>query len=93
MKVNFNKNFKTFDGHDTPEIMAMVVAQALYNHGSGKPVSADKKFQAYRLSQLIIREQGNVEITTEDATLIKEICSEVLTAGGYGQVYETIENC
>ena len=31
------------------------------------------------------------EITTEEGTLIKEVCGESLTAGGYGQVYELIE--
>lgn len=34
---------------------------------------------------------GILEITTEEGTLIKEVCGESLTAGGYGQVYELIE--
>ena len=28
---------------------------------------------------------------SEDITLIKEVCGECLTAGGYGQVYELVE--
>ena len=92
MRIDFSRHFKTFDGKDTTETMADVIAQALFNHGNAKPVSADTKYQAYRLSQQILRNPTAVHILTEDATLIKEVCSEVLTAGGYGQVYETIEN-
>ena len=33
---------------------------------------------------------GN-ELGGEEGTLIKEVCGESLTAGGYGQVYELIE--
>jgi len=43
------------------------------------------------LCQRIIQGGGILEITTEEGTLIKEVCGESLTAGGYGQVYELIE--
>ena len=46
---------------------------------------------AYVLCQRIIQGGGILEITTEEGTLIKEVCGECLTAGGYGQVYELIE--
>lgn len=92
MRINFSRHFKTFDGKETPETMADVIAQALFNHGNAKPVSAETKYRAYRLSQQILRSPEAVHLLTEDATLIKEVCSEVLTAGGYGQVFETIEN-
>ena len=48
----------------------------------------DDKFRAYVLCQRIIQGGGILEITTEEGTLIKEVCGECLTAGGYGQVYD-----
>lgn len=63
----------------------------LFNYGKDKPVGRDEKFKAYVLCQRIIQGGGIMEITTEEGTLIKEVCGESLTAGGYGQVYELIE--
>ena len=92
MKVNFNKRFRLYDGKESPESIANVVAQALYNHGSAKPVDAKEKYRAYVLSTQIVSQDGEIDITTEDATLIKNVCGEGLTSGGYGQVYEIIED-
>lgn len=91
MKVNFNVNFRTFTGEETQERIADVVAQSLYNYGKDKLVKRDDKFTAYVLCQRIMQNPSDVEITTEEATLIKEACADVLTAGGYGQVYQLIE--
>ena len=65
--------------------------EALFNYGKDKPVGRDEKFKAYVLCQRIIQGGGILEVTTEEGTLIKEVCGESLTAGGYGQVYELIE--
>lgn len=92
MKINFNKHFKTYDGKESPEVMSVVIAQALFAAGGGNTMDAEQKFKAYRLSQTLINSPGEVEITTEEATLIKNVCNRTLTAGGYGQVYDTIEN-
>lgn len=92
MKINFNKNFKGLHGEETQDLISVLVAQALYNYGAEKSVKHEEKFKAYRLSQLIIGNPDEVEITTEEATLIKSICGECFTAGGYGQIYELIEN-
>ena len=92
MKVDFNSPFKGFDGRELAgDNIAMSVAEALFNYGKDKPVARDEKFKAYALCQRIIQNEGKLEITTEEGTLIKEVCGECLTAGGYGQVYELIE--
>ncbi|WP_455670221.1 hypothetical protein [Phocaeicola faecalis] len=92
MKVNLNKKFKDFRGNElSGDNIALSIAEALFFYGKDKPVNRDDKFKAYCLSQKIIQNDGIIEITTEEATLIKEICGEGLTAGGYGQVYELIE--
>ena len=87
MKVDLNRRFRGFDGNELGgDNIATAVAEALFNYGKDKPVGRDEKFKAYVLCQRIIQ-----EITTEEGTLIKEVCGESLTAGGYGQVYELIE--
>ena len=92
MKVDFNRKFKNYDGVELAgQNIASAVAEALFNYGKDKPVGRDEKFKAYVLCQRIIQGGGILEITTEEGTLIKEVCGESLTAGGYGQVYELIE--
>lgn len=92
MTINFNKHFKTVSGTETSDLMYMVVAQILFNYGHDTMAKKDDKLKAYFLSQSIMRNPDAVNVTSEDATFIKKACSESLTAGGYGQVYETIEN-
>ena len=107
MKVDLNRRFRGFDGNELGgDNIATAVAEALFNYGKDKPVGRsrglgdvykrqpvgrDEKFKAYVLCQRIIQGGGILEITTEEGTLIKEVCGESLTAGGYGQVYELIE--
>jgi hypothetical protein len=92
MKVDFNKNFRNYNGLElTGQNIAYAVAEALFNYGKEKPVLREDKFRAYVLCQRIIQNNGILDITTEEATLVKEVCGECLTAGGYGQVYELIE--
>ena len=92
MKVDLNRRFKDFNGNEFGgDTIATAVAEALFNYGKEKPVGRDEKFKAYVLCQRIIQNGGVLEITTEEGTLIKEVCGECLTAGGYGQVYKLIE--
>ena len=92
MKVDLNRRFKGFNGNELGgDTIATAVAEALFNYGKEKPVGRDEKFKAYVLCQRIIQNGGVLEITTEEGTLIKEVCGECLTAGGYGQVYKLIE--
>ena len=92
MTVDFDKKFKSFSGEETPDSMAATVAQILFNYGHDVPATKEDKLRAYFLSQKIMITPRQVSITAEEAAFIKKICGEVLTAGGYGQVYETIEN-
>lgn len=92
MKVNFNKKFKNFDGSEMEgETIAMMVAKSLFTYGNADPVDVDTKFRAYMLWQKIAHATGDVEITVEEAALIKEVCGKSLVAGGYGQVCGIIE--
>lgn len=89
MKVNFNVPFKNYKGQETKEIIADKVSEALYALGS--EVGNDRKYSAYKVCKRINESPSEVEISTEEATLVKDVCAEFLVAGGYGQVCDLIE--
>lgn len=92
MKVDLNRRFRGFKGNELDgDNVATAVAEALFNYGKDKPVGRDEKFKAYVLCRRIIQGGGVLDLESEDVTLIKEVCGESLTAGGYGQVYELVE--
>lgn len=92
MKVDLSRRFRGFKGNELDgDNVATAVAEALFNYGKDKPVGRDEKFKAYVLCQRIIQGGGVLDLESEDVTLIKEVCGESLTAGGYGQVYELVE--
>lgn len=100
MKVNFYDSFKDFDGlplqiNGEMQIIGRIVAQCLFNGTGIRPsgnqqTDADKKLRAYRLCIQIMDAGGEIDITAEDAVLIKEAVSG-LTPGCYSQVVKLIE--
>lgn len=100
MKVNFYDCFKDFDGqplhiNGEPQLVSRIVAQCLFNGTGIRPsgnqqTDADKKLRAYRLCMQIMDAAGEIDITAEDAVLIKEAVSG-LTPGCYSQVVQLIE--
>lgn len=50
-----------------------------------------KSCSAYKMLQQIINNRGVLDIETEDATLLKEICADFFVSGAYGQIYDLIE--
>lgn len=102
MKVNLNKNlldfrgkeaFELVDGKERKKSLRDMVSEALYAAGVNQQKSMEmaKKLRAYKMLQQIINNRGVLDIETEDATLLKEICAEFFTAGAYGQIHELIE--
>ena len=100
MKVNFYDCFKDFDGqplhiNGEPQLVSRIVAQCLFNGTGIRPsgnqqTDADKKLRAYRLCMQIMDAVGEIDITAEDAVLIKEAFSG-LTPGCYSQLVKLIE--
>lgn len=100
MRVNFYDCFKDFDGqplhiNGEPQLVSRIVAQCLFNGTGIRPsgnqqTDADKKLRAYRLCMQIMDAVGEIDITAEDAVLIKEAVSG-LTPGCYSQVVKLIE--
>lgn len=92
MKINLNVPFKNFKGQESKEIIGDKVAEALFTAGTqSNQISNESKYKAYKVCKKIGEASGEVEISTEEATLIKEVCINFLVAGAYGQVVELIE--
>lgn len=102
MKVNLNRNLLDFKGQEVVELvngkekkksLRDMVSEALYAAGmnSKKDMEMSKKLRAYKMLQQVINNRGVLDIETEDATLLKEICADFFTAGAYGQIYDLIE--
>lgn len=60
--------------------------------GGGVPLSPDRKYALHKISRKIARHPGEVDITTEEGSLLKEVAAEAYSCGAYGQVVDIIEN-
>lgn len=95
MKRNFNRVIRDFDGQPLKnaggkeEKMGELIARQLFAVNYGK--NADEKLRAYKLCNKLVSNPENAEITTEDATMIKEVMAGTCAAGLYGQVVDLIE--
>lgn len=99
MKVNFDKPFTDADGQavmvgDQKQMISERLGFMLFNlvQIKGQPATPEQKYEAYCLLRKIKQNPGEVEITTEEGTLLKDIAAEALSAGAYGQIYDIIEN-
>ena len=92
MKVDLNRKFKDFKGLETENIISDKVA--LYSAGATPEfaIKREDKFRAYKLCKSIMDNNGAIELSSEDISLIKEICSTFFTAGAYGQIHEILES-
>lgn len=95
MKVNFNQAFKNFDGTAISEgskdkMISTMVASFLF---LGQDLTtADEKMMSANLSQRIYSAKGAVELSLEEAALIKKLAGQSLIAGAYAQVVNLLED-
>jgi hypothetical protein len=94
MKVNLNHCFvdafgKQIEKSNIAEKLGMV----LFNLSTvnGAPLGGAKKYEAYSLCHRIASNPEAVELTVEEAALLKDVCAEQLSAGAYGQIVDLIE--
>lgn len=101
MKLNFDKTFTDCFGNEvinektgTATNIAESLCMVIFNLNSvgGAPLPPDKKYDLHKISLKIAGDPGNVELTTEEATLLKEVAAEAYSCGAYGQVVDIIEN-
>lgn len=104
MKVNFNQAFKSFDGTEVtepyevkegvtkhrPKMISTMVASFLFL-GEGL-TSVEEKMMSANLSQRIYSATEPVEISVEEASLIKQLAGKTLIAGAYAQVVNLLED-
>lgn len=97
MNRNFKVAMKGYDGNvlkngkGEPQMVSDVVGLYLYTAGSKKPFEPADKMRAYRLSVKMQENPESVNLEAEDITLIKEVISDQLVAGAYGQIVELLE--
>ena len=102
MKVNLDKEFRDCfgspitekrGGRDVPLRVGERLARSLFNLSAldGKPLGQEEKYTAYSLSRRIARHPAEVELTTEEASFVKRVSAEQLSAGAYGFVADLIE--
>lgn len=104
MRLNFHVAFKNAAGDDAYEtingdkhvqMIDDVVCQGLFD-GRFLKLSGEEckdarlKLQAFELYQKIRTANGEVEITAEEASMIKQMAL-ILSPGAYGQIYQLIE--
>lgn len=99
MKVNLNQPFRDVKGNPVKlngadHLISDAVSFSLFNLAQigGQPANAEQKYHAYSLFKKVQANPSEVEISTEDATFIKQVTVEVLSAGAYGQLVDIIES-
>lgn len=101
MKLNFDKTFtdcfgkevvneKTGKGTNIAESLCMVIFNL--NNVGGSPLPPEKKYDLHKICRKIADNPGDVELTTEEGSLLKEVAAEAYKCGAYGQVVDIIEN-
>ena len=96
MKVDFNKAIKDFKGKEvknpeTNEVQTLKDVVCIRLFSAGDNLSAEEKYEAYKLMVKISPSKSAVEIEDKDSVLIKKICEKSLTAGAYGQLVELLK--
>lgn len=100
MKINFNQPFIGYNGktaivNGEPQKVKDLLSQILFSGDflQGKTENKGKcMLMSYDLSQRIYKTEAEIDITVEEATLIKEAAEHsIASAGGYAQVVNLIE--
>ena len=73
-----------------PKMISVMVASVLFIGKECKTV--EEKMTAFNLSQRIYKAKGAIEISPEDAVLIKRLTAESLIAGAYALVANVVED-
>lgn len=98
MKVNLRKEIVGADGtpmtvKDKKQYISDHVCQILWQmeEVEGAAATAEQKYRAYKLMQRIAANPDEVEMESEDVTLVKNVAVKCFRAGVYGQIVDAIE--
>lgn len=94
MKVNFNQKIKNHRGEEVEIIISEKLSELMWFAGSqaDSQFTREEKFKAYKISQKLIANNGNIEIDVDEASFIKDMSGKYLAAGVFGQICDIIEN-
>jgi hypothetical protein len=95
MRVNFNVPFTNYKGdaivkEGKEQLIKDVLASIMFEGSWISSTSPEEKLSAYDISLRVYAAEGEIEITTEEASLIKR-GAQILNAAGYSQIYKLIE--
>ncbi len=101
-KMNFKKPFVDCFGNPVEEVkdgqkvqveISHSLAKSLFNLVtlSNTPLTPEEKLTAYKISKQMAEHPEEVELTTEDASFLKRVAGQLMSAGAYGQIYDIIE--
>ena len=93
MKCNFNTILVDAKGNPVvqdgePLTSKTIICPILFSAGEG--YTQEEKYKAYRIMRKI-EDTDEVELTSEEVTLIKKIIAPQLSVGAYGQIVEILE--
>lgn len=98
MKINLRKEIVGADGSpmtvkDKKQYICDHVCQILWQmeEVEGNAATAEQKYRAYKLMQRIAANPDEVEMESEDVTLVKNLALKCFRAGVYGQIVDAIE--
>jgi len=107
MKKDFNKPFLTLKGEPCkvqgvdengnevmkPQLISDELGALFFSAtGSDKlPLSGEEKLRLAKIAQQMATHPSEVDVTSEDITLIKRILEPTCSAGAYLQVYNILE--
>ena len=98
MKVNLNVPFMNYKGlvitkmveGTYVDVIAPILFSGEWRDERVNALSGDEKIRAYSLSLKIYQSTGDIEISAEEALMIKE-AALVLSPGGYAQIVKLID--
>ena len=95
-KYNFDKPFVGFDGkpiieqgetvHIGERLSFFLFSISTLN---SQMMGQEQKYQAYKLMRKL-QKGGEVELTEEEKTLVKQVAAETFSVGAYGQIVEIL---
>ena len=78
----------------TPTMANEEIAVYLFNLANlkGVPLTPEQKYRTYNLCRRVSSSPESLDLTTEEACLIKDVCCEKMSSGAYGQIVDMIED-
>ena len=93
MKVNLKTSLKAFDGADVTDATGPVLISTLCINALMKEdtVAGAEKMKRFLLARRIYDAEGDLDITVEEASLIKDLVGSTFAPIVVGRVYELLE--